>query len=231
MTERSEVREGSANEICAVADRTEPSAGREGSAEASSTAAGYRVVSRTERFSGPVFHVVTDEVEMPGGGVAARDYIHHIGAVGVAAVDEQGRVVLVQQYRHPLRRRLWELPAGLIDVDGESLPEVAARELAEEADLRAARWDVLIDMYTSPGYSDERIRVFLARELSPVPEAERHERREEEAEMQLARVDLDEAVRMALSGELTNAAAVAGVLAAARARQDGWSGLRPASAG
>jgi ADP-ribose pyrophosphatase len=188
----------------------------------------HRVVARHQRFRGPVFEVLTDEVTMPGGGVAARDYVRHIGAVGVAAVDDEGRIVLVRQYRHAVGERLWELPAGLLDVAGEPLPAVAARELVEEADLRAGRLDVLVDLHTSPGYSTERIRVFLARDLTEVPAGERHDRRDEEADMEVTRVDLDEAVRMAFAGELTNAAAVAGVLAAARARQDGWAGLRPA---
>jgi ADP-ribose pyrophosphatase len=192
------------------------------------TAHDHRVVASHQRFRGPVFEVVTDEVTMPGGGVAARDYVRHIGAVGVAAVDDEGRIVLVRQYRHPVGQRLWELPAGLLDVAGEPLPAVAARELAEEADLRAGRLDVLVDLYTSPGYSTERIRVFLARELTEVPAGERHERRDEEADMEVARIDLDQAVRMAFAGELTNATVVTGVLAAARARQDGWAGLRPA---
>ena len=165
---------------------------------------------------------------MPGGGVAARDYVRHVGSVGVAAVDERDRIVLVQQYRHPVGRRLWELPAGLVDVAGEALAAVALRELAEEADLRAGRLDVLVDLHTSPGYSDERIRIFLARELTEVPQAQRHARRDEEAELRVVRVDLADAVRMALAGELTNAAAVAGVLAAAAARRDGWAGLRAA---
>jgi ADP-ribose pyrophosphatase len=200
------------------------------SERAGAAAHGYAVVARHERFRGNVFDVVTDEVTMPGGGVAARDYVRHVGAVGVAAVDERDRIVLVEQYRHPVGRRLWELPAGLVDVEGESLAAVALRELAEEADLRAGRLDVLVDLHTSPGYSNERIRIFLARELTAVPDAERHDRHDEEAELAVVRVDLDEAVRRALAGELTNAAAVAGVLAAAAARRAGWTGLRPAHA-
>lgn len=188
----------------------------------------YEVRSREERFRGRVFSVVTDQVTMPGGRLAPRDYVRHVGAVAVVALDERGRVVLVRQYRHPLRRALWELPAGLMDVHGEALAEAAARELAEEADLVADRYDVLLDLHTSPGFSDEIIRIFLARGLSEVPEAQRHERRDEEATMQVARVDLDEAVSMVLRGEITNAACVAGLLAAARARDADWSGLRPA---
>ncbi|HET8662605.1 MAG TPA: NUDIX hydrolase [Micromonosporaceae bacterium] len=189
---------------------------------------GYRVRDRTERFAGDVFRVVTDQVTMPDGVTAARDYLRHRGAVGVVAVDEQDRVVLVRQYRHPLRRELWELPAGLTDVDGEPPVETAARELAEEADLVAGRYDLLADVHTSPGCSDELIRLYLARELRPLPERERHTRIHEEAHLVVARVPLDEAVAMGLSGAITNAACLVGVLAAARARDAGWRGLRSA---
>ncbi|HEX5596512.1 MAG TPA: NUDIX hydrolase [Micromonosporaceae bacterium] len=189
----------------------------------------YEVRSRQERFRGPVFTVVTDQVTMPGGRVAARDYARHVGAVAVVALDERDRVVLVRQYRHPLGRAIWELPAGLIDIDGEALAAAAARELAEEADLTAERLDLLVDLHTSPGFTDEVIRIFLARGLSEVPAAQRHVRRDEEATLQVTRVDLDEAVSMALAGEITNAACVAGLLAAARARDAGWALLRPAN--
>jgi ADP-ribose pyrophosphatase len=193
----------------------------------SATAHRYRVRSRTEHFAGPVFRIVTDEVEMPGGNVANRDYMIHAGAVGVVAIDDVGRVVLVNQYRHPVGRYLWELPAGLIDVDGEALEEAALRELAEETDLTAARLDLLIDMHTSPGCSNEVIRLFLARDLSPVPVEHRHSRRDEEADMTVRRVDLDEAIAMALGGEITNAACLTGLLAAGRVRDAGWPDARP----
>ncbi|GII23160.1 NUDIX hydrolase [Planosporangium mesophilum] len=187
----------------------------------------YRVRSRTGHFTGPMFDVVTDEVQMPDGNVAKRDYMVHIGAVGVVALDDEGRVVLVRQYRHPVGQHLWELPAGLIDVAGEALDRAAVRELEEEADLTAGRLDVLVDMYPSPGCSTEVIRLFLARDLSPVPPERRHERRDEEAGMVVRRFDLDEAVAMALRGEIANAACLVGVLAAARARDCDWSSLRP----
>ena len=106
----------------------------------------------------------------------------------------------------------------------------AARELAEETDLRAGRFDLLIDLHTSPGFSTETIRLFLARDLSPVPAADRHLRTDEEADIEIAWFDLDEAVAMVLRGEISNAAAVAGLLAAARTRDDGWATLRPAGA-
>ncbi|GGM07158.1 NUDIX domain-containing protein [Dactylosporangium sucinum] len=190
----------------------------------------YEVRSHTERLRNRVFSIVTDEVVMPGGEVVTRDYMVHVGAVGVVALDADGRVALVRQYRPAVRTVLWELPAGLVDVAGEPLAAAAARELAEEADLVAARWDLLAELHPSPGASNEKIRLFLAREIATVPEAERHERTHEEAELELHWIDLDEAVGMALAGEITNAAAACGVLAAARARDRGWSTLRPASA-
>jgi 8-oxo-dGTP pyrophosphatase MutT (NUDIX family) len=188
----------------------------------------HEALSRTERYAGPIFTVYTDEVSMPGGGTAARDIVVNKNAVGVIALDDVGRVVLIKQYRHAVGRKLWELPAGLRDVAGEDLVAAADRELGEEADLHAARYDLLIDLHTSPGFSAETIRIFLGRELSPVPAEQRHQREDEEADLEIAWFDLDEAVAMVLRGEITNAAAVGGLLSAARARDDGWATLRPA---
>jgi 8-oxo-dGDP phosphatase len=189
----------------------------------------YEVRARHERFRGNMFSVLTDEVAMPGGDYRNRDYVVHVGAVGVVAVDEADRVVLVRQYRHPVGDRLWELPAGLMDVDGEELVHAAARELAEEADLTAGRWDLLVDAHPTPGSSNEVIRLFLARDLARVPEADRYQRHDEEADLRSQRVDLDEAVAMALRGEITNASALVGLFAAVRLRDRGWPQLRPAS--
>ncbi|MDI1465254.1 NUDIX hydrolase [Catellatospora sp. KI3] len=190
----------------------------------------YDVVDSTDRFTGRVFRVRTDSVTMPDGSVAPRDVVSHVGAVVVAALDDQDRVVLVRQYRHPVGRYLWELPAGLMDVSGEDLATAALRELAEEADLTAGKVDLLLDLHTSPGFSNELVRVFLARELAEIPAADRHVRGDEEADMQTDRVPLDEALAMVADGRITNAAAVAGLLAAARARDTGFTGLRPADA-
>ncbi len=129
----------------------------------------YEVTARRDVWSGRIFSVVSDDVTMPGGGTAARDYVRHVGAVAVVALDDAGQVVLIRQYRHPVGRHLWELPAGLMDVSGEDLAAAAARELAEEADLTAGRVDVLVDLHSSPGFSDEVVRVFLARDLAEVP--------------------------------------------------------------
>ncbi|SCF23719.1 NUDIX domain-containing protein [Micromonospora chokoriensis] len=190
----------------------------------------YEVRSRQERYRGRIFDVVTEEVTMPGGGTGVRDVVRHVGAVAVVALDDAGQVVLIRQYRHPVGRHLWELPAGLMDVSGEELPAAALRELAEEADLTAGRVDVLVDLHSSPGFTNEVVRVFLARDIADVPADERHERHDEEADLQVVRIDLDEAVAMVLAGEITNASAVAGLLAAARARDTGWSTVRRADA-
>ncbi|GAB2594629.1 hypothetical MutT/nudix family protein [Paractinoplanes abujensis] len=187
----------------------------------------HAVQSRVTRYEGPIFSVFTDEVTMSSGGTAKRDVVQNKGAVGVVALDEVGRVVLIKQYRHAVGQRLWELPAGLRDVEGEDLSRTAARELAEEADLEAGQYHLLIDLFTSPGFADETIRIFLARDLTPVPS--RFERTDEEADIEVAWIDLDEAVAMVFRGEITNAAAVGGLLAAARARDEGWATLRPAT--
>jgi ADP-ribose pyrophosphatase len=137
-------------------------------------------------------------------------------------------VLLIRQYRHPVRMDLWELPAGLLDEPGEDPAMAAARELAEEADLEAADYRVLVDYLPSPGGSDEAHRVYLARDLRPVPPDRRHVRTEEEADIVTAWVPLDDAVRAVLTGRVHNVGAVAGILAASAARSFGWVTLRPA---
>jgi 8-oxo-dGTP pyrophosphatase MutT (NUDIX family) len=190
----------------------------------------FEVLSSEHRFSGSVFDVRTDAVRMPDGSVANRDVIAHPGAVAILALDPADNVVMVRQYRHPVGHLLLELPAGLLDVDGESALTGARRELFEEAALTAGHWQVLLDLYPSSGMSDEAIRVYLARDLADIDEQERFSPEHEEISMTVERYPLDELVRMALHGELFNATAVAGVLAAWAARADGWAGLREAEA-
>ena len=194
------------------------------------SAAQYTVLASTPRFSGQVLSLRTDEVRMSDGTVVTREVVEHPGAVGIVALDADEQVVLINQYRHPIRAYLDELPAGLLDVDGEAPLTAARRELYEEAGITADEWHVLVDLYSSPGMSNEAIRIYFARGLSEVAEADRFVPQYEEITLTVARIPLDEAVRRALAGELTNAAAVAGVCAAANCRALGWRGLRPPDA-
>jgi ADP-ribose pyrophosphatase len=170
-----------------------------------------------------------DRVRVPDGEVVGRDVFEHPGAVAVLALDPGERVLLIRQYRHPVGRLLWEIPAGLRDVAGEPLRVTAERELLEEAGYRAASWQVLADSFSSPGISSERLRIFLARGLSRVPEAERsYVPEHEEAHLTLAWLSLDDAVARILAGELHNGVAAIGILAAYAARRAGFTALRDA---
>lgn len=191
----------------------------------------WPVVSSTEDARGPIVTLRTDQVQMPGDGVAPRQVLEHPGAVAVVALDEAGQVLLIRQYRHPVGRLLWELPAGLRDVAGEPLHLAAARELLEETGYQAADWRVLVDFYSSPGISTERIRVFLAQDLSLAPAAERNYIRvNEEAQLVVGWVGLDRAVDRFTQGDLHNGVSAVGILAAYAARRSGFAGLRPADA-
>ena len=187
----------------------------------------HRVEATEDVYSGTIIKVRNDVVTMPGATTSQREVVEHPGAVGVVALDEDGRVLLVNQYRHPVGRRLDELPAGLLDNPGEPALEAAQRELAEEAGLAADTWHVLVDTLTSPGMTDEAIRVFLARDVRIVDRAVQEH---EEAELTSAWVPLEAAVHRVLAGEIENAMAVVGILAADRGTRDGFAGLRPADA-
>ena len=186
------------------------------------------VRSRTTGFSGAVWDVVSDVVDLGAAGEVTREFIDHPGAVAVVALDEDERIVLVHQYRHPIGTVEWEIPAGLLDVPGEPPARTAARELAEEADLRAGTWHHLLEVATTPGSSTERIAIFLARDLDPVPEAERHLREGEELGMPVARFPLDEVREAVLTSRIRNATLAVAVLAACAARDAGWTTLSPA---
>ncbi|MFG1648158.1 NUDIX domain-containing protein [Amycolatopsis sp. NPDC049252] len=171
----------------------------------------FTVASSRDVHIGRVVGLRIDDVVMPGGNTAVREVIEHLGAVAIVTLDEEQRITLIHQYRHPMGHRLWELPAGLIDHLGEDPVGAAKRELVEEVGLTARDWVTLVDVAASPGFTDEVVRVFLARGLS---EVERDVLGEEEADLVVRKFPLAEAVRMALSGELVNGAAVSGVLAA-----------------
>jgi 8-oxo-dGTP pyrophosphatase MutT (NUDIX family) len=178
----------------------------------------YRVLDSETVFDGRVISLRRDTVAMPGGGDSVREVVAHPGAVAVVAVDDAGRVVLLRQYRHPVGRYLWELPAGLRDADGEAPLETAKRELAEEVLLAAERWSLLTTTYSSPGFSDELVLVYLAEGLSDVERPEGFTVEHEELDMTIERVPLADAVQRVFDGDIRNAAAVVGLLAAAQAR-------------
>lgn len=172
----------------------------------------FPVRSATDIYSGRVMALRSDRVVMPGGRVATREILEHPGAVAVVAVDESGRVRMLHQYRHAVRRRLWELPAGLLDVAGEDPAVTADRELTEEAGLSARDWSVLLDVVPSPGFSDESVRIFLARDLVEKPRPDLGD--DEEADLELRWIPIAEALGMVFSGEIVNAVSCAGLLAA-----------------
>lgn len=186
----------------------------------------FAVTSTKDIHIGRVVGLRIDDVVMPGGATARREVIEHLGAVAIVALDGDGAVTLIHQYRHALGHRLWELPAGLIDHADEDPVDAARRELVEEAGLDATQWETLVDVAASPGFTDEVVRVFLARGLSDV---DRTVLGDEEADLVVQKVALSEAVRMALTGELVNGATVAGVLAA-HVIVSGAGAARPADA-
>lgn len=183
----------------------------------------FETVASETVYTGKIFALRADEVRMPGGGTARREVVEHYGAVAIAALDHQDNLVLVYQYRHPFCRRLWELPAGLLDIGGEEPHITAARELAEEVGLAADTWGVLTDLDSTPGFTDESVRIYLATGLSDVGRPDAHD---EEADMTVARYPLVDAMKMVFTGEIVNSLAVAGILAAWAVRQ-GVAETRP----
>ena len=189
----------------------------------------WPVASSAELVRSKLVTVRSDEVRTPENHLAERDVVLHPGAVAVLALDDADRILMIRQYRHPVGRLLWEIPAGLRDVPGEEPWVTASRELMEEAGYRARNWRVLADYYSSPGYSTERLRVFLARDLEPIPAAERHfVPQDEEAHLLVDWLPLDEAVAKVFAGELHNGPAVLAIMAGYAARSDGYDRLRPA---
>lgn len=171
----------------------------------------FETVHSETVYVGSILALRADEVRMPSGATARREVVEHFGAVAIVALDDDGNVVMIYQYRHPLGRRLWELPAGLLDMGGEAPHRTAARELEEEAGLAADHWQVLVDLDSTPGFSDESVRVFLATGLREVDRPEAHD---EEADLRVERVPLADAVARVFSGEIVNSTTVAGILAA-----------------
>jgi 8-oxo-dGDP phosphatase len=202
-----------------------------GAAEIRDVPERWPVASSAELARGPLLRVRTDTVRMPDGQTADREIVEHPGAVAVLGLDESGQVLMIRQYRHPVGRLLWEIPAGLRDKPGEPPLATAERELLEETGYRAADWRVLGDFLTAPGFSTERLRIFLARGLTRVPESEReYVRQHEEAYLVLAWVPLEQALAGILAGDLHNGVAALGILSAYATREDDFEALRRADA-
>lgn len=177
----------------------------------------WAITSHEVLATGRVQTFVQDLVVVPTGGQMMRQYTLHPGAVAIIAQDDRNRIALVHQYRHPVAMRLVEPPAGLLDVAGEPYLEAAKRELAEEAQLAADDWSVLIDIFTSPGGQAESLRIFLARGLHPAVRPAGFVVEDEETDMGLFWLDLDEAVELVYTGQVSSPAMVAGTLALAHA--------------
>jgi ADP-ribose pyrophosphatase len=188
----------------------------------------FTVVSSEDIYAGKVMAVRRDEVRMPGGGTAVREIMEHPGAVAIAALDADDRLMMIYQYRHAVRRRLWEMPAGLLDHVGEDPLETARRELLEEVGLEAAEWSVLIDVVSSPGFSDESVRVFLATGLHDVGRPDLGAD-DEEADLEMHWIALPDALAMVFDGSIVNASCVAAVLAV-HAVRTGAARTRPVDA-
>lgn len=171
----------------------------------------FDVLSSEYLLDAPILAVRRDTVAMPGGRQADREIVEHFGAVAIVALNEEGKIALVHQYRHAVSQRLWELPAGLLDIFEEAPVMCARRELLEEAGLGAQRWDLLIDLVTSPGFAEESVRIFLAQDLEAQT---RPEATFEEADLVVEWVPLEQAYDMVFSGEIVNSIAVAGIMAA-----------------
>ena len=158
-----------------------------------------------------------------------RDIVIHPGAVAVLVLNERDEVLLIRQYRQALGMFLFETPAGLLDIAAENPLVAAQRELAEEAGVQAARWETLVDFYNSPGGSSEAIRIYLAREITELPDGRIITGEAEEMDLPCVWVPLEKAVDLVLSGELGNPTTVVGVLAAWAWRSDPDRVLRGAN--
>lgn len=189
----------------------------------------YPIIDSALVYPGHVWSVRRDTVQFDGQSIS-RDVLIHPGAVAVMALRDDNAVLLIRQYRHPVGHMMLEPPAGLLDHVGEDPLRTAQRELVEEAGYTAATWHTLVDMMNSPGGSSEAIRIYLARDLTALPEGRHHTGEAEEAYLPQIWVPLDDAVTAVLSGELQSPTATLGVLAIAAYRGRDWRGLRPADA-
>ncbi|AZA13488.1 NUDIX domain-containing protein [Corynebacterium choanae] len=164
--------------------------------------------STTILVDAPIIALRRDQIHMPGGHTSPREIIEHFGAVAIVAVNEHNEIGLVYQWRQAVGRRLWELPAGLLDIAGEDPATCARRELAEELGCTANRLELLGDIVSSPGFCDEAVRLYLARDLTAVskPIGE-----DEEADLTVEFFPVDTVHRMLTDGTIVNGIATAGL--------------------
>ncbi|MGH3457099.1 NUDIX domain-containing protein [Aeromicrobium sp.] len=179
----------------------------------------WPVSTSVEQFASGYLRLDVDTIVDPEGGEHSRVVVKPHGAVGVLTIDDADRVLLVEQYRHPVRHRVLEIPAGTLDVEGEDPLDAAVRELAEEADLAAEEWVMTLELFATPGYSSEGWTVFRASGLSPVPHEDRTDRKAEEADMQQWWLPFEATVDAVLNGRITDGMTVAAVLAEQVRRQ------------
>jgi ADP-ribose pyrophosphatase len=180
-------------------------------------------VQNTETvFAGKIWDIVRESFDYNGVSLT-REFVKHPGAVAVLAIDDQQRVLLIRQYRHPVRSYLWEIPAGLLDIPGEPRIDAAKRELLEETGYIAQDFTELSNFMTTPGGNDEVITIFMARNLQHV--GHDLELEGEEVDMQVEWVPLDQALASVLNSDMQSPSAVVAIMAAAFAL-----GVAPAKA-
>ena len=170
-----------------------------------------KVLESQTVYEGKIFSIKRDKLTRDGRDTFVRETVVSDDAVGIVAVDGQGRILLIRQYRHPVGQPVWEIPAGKMDVKGEKPEETALRELREETDTRAAKIEFLTMFLNSAGWTTEKTYVFLARGLKGVPE---YDRQNEEADIEKKWISMSKALDMVRSGQLNDAKTIIGLLLA-----------------
>lgn len=173
----------------------------------------FRILGEHTAWQGRRISAATVDVEAPGGETFSREIVRHPGAVAMVPVHDDGTVTLVHQFRAAIGTSMWEIPAGLRDIDGEAPEETARRELAEETGLLSERLEHLLTFHNSPGFSDESVVVYLATGLTEVPDDRQGV---EERHMEVDRVPFGTALAMLDDGRITDAKTVIGLLMLAR---------------
>lgn len=167
-----------------------------------------RTIERKIVFEGRVLKLKVDTVELPNGQQTTREVVVHPGAVAVVALTEADEVLLIKQYRYPVGKVIWEIPAGKLEREENPLT-CAQRELAEETGHGAAQWTHLSTFFTTPGFSDEIMHLFLARELFTDKKTA-----DDDEFIELYTIPLAEALRMIAAGEIEDLKTIAGILLA-----------------